>query len=202
LVFSQQRKSQKRKADTTTPTANDQLSESSPVSSADQRPRRESSRPPKQPKREASQPDSQNHPGLVPATGLGLGLGPAGTASPKKQEQQLRYCAGLVKEMLSKKHGEYAWPFYKPVDAQALSLHDYHDIIKIPMDLCTIKVRPCRTVAPLASALSLHIVARCHLNGTCVLTRGVTHRSMQGADRFFKIIVIIICILLYVYLCK
>ena len=68
-----------------------------------------------------------------------LGIGLAGTASPKKQEQ-LRYCAGLVRDMLSKKHGEYAWPFYKPVDARALSLHDYHDIIKHPMDLCTVKV--------------------------------------------------------------
>ncbi|KAJ3615253.1 hypothetical protein NHX12_018821 [Muraenolepis orangiensis] len=124
------RKSQKRKADTTTPTANDQLSESSPISSADPRPpRRESSR---QPKREASQPDSQNNSGLV------LGIGPAGKSSPEKPEQ-LRYCSGLIKDMWSKKHGEYAWPFYKPVDAQALSLHDYHDIIKHPMDLCTVK---------------------------------------------------------------
>ena len=34
----------------------------------------------------------------------------------------------------------YAWPFYHPVDAVALGLHDYHDIIKNPMDLETIKV--------------------------------------------------------------
>ena len=34
----------------------------------------------------------------------------------------------------------YAWPFYKPVDAQALGLHDYYDIIKKPMDLGTIRV--------------------------------------------------------------
>uniref|UniRef100_A0A4W6BVI8 Bromodomain containing 3 n=1 Tax=Lates calcarifer TaxID=8187 RepID=A0A4W6BVI8_LATCA len=33
----------------------------------------------------------------------------------------------------------YAWPFYKPVDAEALQLHDYHDIIKYPMDLSTVK---------------------------------------------------------------
>lgn len=33
----------------------------------------------------------------------------------------------------------YAWPFYKPVDAEMLGLHDYHDIIKHPMDLGTIK---------------------------------------------------------------
>jgi hypothetical protein len=43
--------------------------------------------------------------------------------------------------MLSKKHAAYAWPFYKPVDAEALELHDYHDIIKHPMDLSTVKVR-------------------------------------------------------------
>ncbi|KAI3352525.1 hypothetical protein L3Q82_005472 [Scortum barcoo] len=124
-----QRKSQKRKADTTTPTANDQLSESSPVS-AETRPRRESSRPSKQPKKDASQPDSQHH--------LGGGLETGGLVTQKRQDQ-LRFCARLVREMLSKKHVAYAWPFYKPVDAKALGLHDYHDIIKHPMDLSTIK---------------------------------------------------------------
>lgn len=126
----QQRKSQKRKADTTTPTANDQLSESSPVST-ESRPRRESSRPSKQPKKDASQPDSQHH--------LGSALDSAGGATPKRQEQ-LRSCVRLIKEMLSKKHVAYAWPFYKPVDVKALGLHDYYDIIKHPMDLSTIKV--------------------------------------------------------------
>lgn len=130
LEFLQPRKSQKRKADTTTPTANDQLSESSPIST-ETRPRRESSRPLKQPKRDASQPDSQHH--------LGPGLDTGGTTTPKRQEQ-LRSCARLVKEMLSKKHLPYAWPFHKPVDVKALGLHDYLDIIKHPMDLSTIKV--------------------------------------------------------------
>ncbi|XP_049901610.1 bromodomain-containing protein 4-like isoform X4 [Epinephelus moara] len=124
-----QRKSQKRKADTTTPTANDQLSESSPVS-AETRPRRESSRPSKTPKKDTSQPDSQHH--------LGGGLETGGTVTQKRQDQ-LRFCARLVREMLSKKHVAYAWPFYKPVDVKALGLHDYHDIIKHPMDLSTIK---------------------------------------------------------------
>lgn len=122
----QPRKSQKRKADTTTPTANDPVSASSPVS-ADSRPRRESAQPFKQPKREASQPDSQHH--------LGSSL-EAGATAP-----HLRFCARLVREMLSKKHAAYAWPFYKPVDVKALGLHDYHDIIKHPMDLATIRVR-------------------------------------------------------------
>uniref|UniRef100_A0AAZ3P9X9 Uncharacterized protein n=1 Tax=Oncorhynchus tshawytscha TaxID=74940 RepID=A0AAZ3P9X9_ONCTS len=117
----QLRKSQKRKADTTTPTANDQLSESSPVATEPPRPRRESSsRPLKQPKRDPAQPDSQHH--------LGLGGG-----------EQLLFCGDLIRDMLSKKHIAYAWPFYKPVDAHALGLHDYHHIIKHPMDLGTVK---------------------------------------------------------------
>ncbi|XP_045145292.1 bromodomain-containing protein 3 [Echinops telfairi] len=53
--------------------------------------------------------------------------------------EHLRYCDSVLKEMLSKKHAAYAWPFYKPVDAEALELHDYHDIIKHPMDLSTVK---------------------------------------------------------------
>lgn len=55
--------------------------------------------------------------------------------------EQLQYCIDILKEMLSKKHAAYAWPFYKPVDAEALQLHDYHDIIKYPMDLSTVKVQ-------------------------------------------------------------
>ncbi|XP_022622338.1 bromodomain-containing protein 3-like isoform X2 [Seriola dumerili] len=56
-----------------------------------------------------------------------------------RQSEQLKYCSEILKEMLSKKHTAYAWPFYKPVDAEALQLHDYHDIIKYPMDLSTVK---------------------------------------------------------------
>lgn len=58
-----------------------------------------------------------------------------------KLTPQLRYCSGVLKDLLSKKHAAYAWPFYKPVDASSLGLHDYHEIIKQPMDLSTIKVR-------------------------------------------------------------
>nr|XP_023677573.1 bromodomain-containing protein 4-like [Paramormyrops kingsleyae] len=134
--LTKQRKSQKRKADTTTPTANDQLSESSPAASEPKSgkslPRRESSRPAKQPKKEA--PDSQHHLGV----GIGAALGAGGAPGPKQQEQ-LRYCAGIIRDMLSKKHAAYAWPFYKPVDVESLGLHDYYDIIKHPMDLGTIK---------------------------------------------------------------
>ncbi|KAL0992630.1 hypothetical protein UPYG_G00095980 [Umbra pygmaea] len=130
-----QRKSQKRKADTTTPTANDQLSESSPAESKSGKtlPRRDSARPPKILKKET--PDSQHQ------LGLGVPMGPGlGGHSPKQQEQ-LRYCAIVVREMFHKKHAAYAWPFYKPVDVEALGLHDYHDIIKHPMDLASIRLK-------------------------------------------------------------
>ncbi|GAV07802.1 hypothetical protein RvY_17599 [Ramazzottius varieornatus] len=55
------------------------------------------------------------------------------------KKRQMDYCKKIVNVMLSKQHADYAWPFYKPVDAEALGLHDYHRIIKKPMDLSTIK---------------------------------------------------------------
>lgn len=57
-----------------------------------------------------------------------------------KLSERLRYCSTILKEMFAKRHAAYAWPFYEPVDAVALGLHDYHDIIHQPMDLGTIKV--------------------------------------------------------------
>ncbi|XP_029617873.1 bromodomain-containing protein 3 isoform X3 [Salmo trutta] len=56
-----------------------------------------------------------------------------------KLGEQLKHCEVILKEMLSKKYTAHAWPFYKPVDAAALELHDYHEIIKHPMDLSTVK---------------------------------------------------------------
>ena len=53
---------------------------------------------------------------------------------------QLKYCNQLLKELFSKRHLEYAWPFYKPVDVKGLGLIDYFDIIKQPMDMGTIRV--------------------------------------------------------------
>jgi hypothetical protein len=53
---------------------------------------------------------------------------------------QLKYCNQLLKELFSKRHLEYAWPFYKPVDVKALGLTDYFDIITQPMDMGTVKV--------------------------------------------------------------
>ncbi|XP_038836646.1 bromodomain-containing protein 4-like isoform X5 [Salvelinus namaycush] len=141
VPMAKQRKSQKRKADTTTPTANDQLSESSPAESKSGKtlPRRESVRPTKLIKKEA--PDSQHHLGLGIGLGLGGPGGPGVGAHSPKQQEQLRNCSSLVRDMLHKKHAAYAWPFYKPVNVDMLGLHDYHDIIKHPMDLATVKLK-------------------------------------------------------------
>ncbi|MXQ93501.1 hypothetical protein E5288_WYG021185 [Bos mutus] len=120
------KKGVKRKADTTTPTTIDPIHEPPSLppepKTAKLGPRRESSRPVKPPKKDV--PDSQQH--------------PAPDKSSKVSEQ-LKCCNGILKEMFAKKHAAYAWPFYKPVDVEALGLHDYCDIIKHPMDMSTIK---------------------------------------------------------------
>uniref|UniRef100_J3RYH8 Bromodomain-containing protein 2 n=1 Tax=Crotalus adamanteus TaxID=8729 RepID=J3RYH8_CROAD len=126
------KKGVKRKADTTTPTPTAIIAtsggESSPsapsvleAKAAKVPARRESGRPIKPPRKDL--PDSQQHQ----------------TSKRGKLSEQLKYCNGILKELVSKRHAAYAWPFYKPVDASALGLHDYHEIIKHPMDLSSIK---------------------------------------------------------------
>ncbi|XP_076233030.1 homeotic protein female sterile isoform X8 [Calliopsis andreniformis] len=111
------KKGVKRKADTTTPTANsfEPLYKLDPKN-AKIPTRRESVRQIKKPQ----------HP-----TGK----------SKEKLSEALKSCNEILKELFSKKHSGYAWPFYKPVDAELLGLHDYHDIIKKPMDLGTVKTK-------------------------------------------------------------
>ena len=58
-----------------------------------------------------------------------------------KLSEQMKYCNLIIKELFSKKHNSYAWPFYNPVDVQMLNLPDYYEIIKQPMDLGTVKVK-------------------------------------------------------------
>uniref|UniRef100_A0A4W5N6D3 Bromodomain containing 3 n=1 Tax=Hucho hucho TaxID=62062 RepID=A0A4W5N6D3_9TELE len=124
------KKGVKRKADTTTPTTSAitaSRSESpSPVSDGKQgkvMSRRESTgRPIKAPKKDLVEGELGQH-----------------SSKRSRMSEQLKYCDSILKEMLSKKHAAYAWPFYKPVDAEALELHDYHEIIKHPMDLSTVK---------------------------------------------------------------
>ncbi|BFG00841.1 bromodomain-containing protein 3-like [Drosophila madeirensis] len=48
-------------------------------------------------------------------------------------------CKKIIEELLDMKHCHYAWPFYMPLNAENLGLTDYHDKIKKPMDLGSIK---------------------------------------------------------------
>ncbi|XP_042580719.1 bromodomain-containing protein 3 isoform X11 [Cyprinus carpio] len=124
------KKGVKRKADTTTPTtcAITASRSESPTAMLESKhskviSRRESTgRPIKPPKKDLEDGDVQQQ-----------------GNKKNKLNDHLKYCDTILKEMLSKKHAAYAWPFYKPVDAEALELHDYHEIIKQPMDLSTVK---------------------------------------------------------------
>ncbi|XP_075435048.1 bromodomain-containing protein 3 isoform X3 [Ascaphus truei] len=124
------KKGVKRKADTTTPTT-----------SAITASRSESPIPLLEPKQAkvANRRESGGRPIKPPKKDLEEGEVPQHAGKKGKLTEHLKYCDSILKEMLSKKHAAYAWPFYKPVDAEALELHDYHDIIKHPMDLSSVK---------------------------------------------------------------
>ncbi|XP_040180012.1 bromodomain-containing protein 3 isoform X3 [Rana temporaria] len=124
------KKGVKRKADTTTPTTSAITASrsESPVPLSD----------PKQAK-VANRRESTGRPIKAPKKDLEDGEILLNAAKKNRLTEHLKYCDSILKEMLSKKHAAYAWPFYKPVDAEALELHDYHDIIKHPMDLSSVK---------------------------------------------------------------
>ncbi|XP_050331800.1 homeotic protein female sterile isoform X2 [Bactrocera neohumeralis] len=144
------KKGVKRKADTTTPTAN--AFEMAPYAQIDSKSakiatRRESSRQVMNKKDLTFQGSA--YPlspmavaGMAPG-GMGVAGGVGGVPGVVKNKEKLsdalKSCNEILKELFSKKHSGYAWPFYKPVDAELLGLHDYHDIIKKPMDLGTVK---------------------------------------------------------------
>ena len=65
---------------------------------------------------------------------------PQHSSKPKnRMSEAMKACNEIIKEMFSKKHSAYAWPFYKPVDTEQLDLHDYKQVIKKPMDLGSVK---------------------------------------------------------------
>ncbi|XP_018676374.2 transcription factor GTE4 isoform X4 [Musa acuminata AAA Group] len=59
-------------------------------------------------------------------------------AEKKLYVQAFKSCVVLLSKLMKHKYG---WVFNKPVDAKALGLHDYYNIIKHPMDLGTVKSR-------------------------------------------------------------
>ncbi|KAG1652762.1 Bromodomain-containing protein 2 [Nymphon striatum] len=124
------KKGVKRKADTTTPTNSSESfmpqSKASKIST-----RRESGRQIKKPTKDL--PDSQVETFLILRHNIPSKKG--------KLTEQMKSCNAMIKDLFAKKHADYAWPFYKPVDAKSLGLTDYHEIIKHPMDLGTVKVK-------------------------------------------------------------
>ncbi|XP_060809601.1 bromodomain-containing protein 3 isoform X2 [Amyelois transitella] len=168
------KKGVKRKADTTTPMGSsfeggyttptiDQQSGPKPAKIST---RRESGR-----QKKTSRTGEDNFKG-----GLSPGVGGAGAShhsvmtpqlakNKEKLSDALKSCNEILKELFSKKHSGYAWPFYKPVDAELLGLHDYFDIIKKPMDLGTVKQkmdnRAYKTAAEFAADVRL-IFTNCY----------------------------------------
>lgn len=169
------KKGVKRKADTTTPMGSsfeggyttptiDQQSGPKPAKIST---RRESGR---QKKAGRTGEDSFKMGALSPGVG-GPGASHHAALTPQlakgkeKLSDALKSCNEILKELFSKKHSGYAWPFYKPVDAELLGLHDYFDIIKKPMDLGTVKQkmdnRAYKTAAEFAADVRL-IFTNCY----------------------------------------
>ncbi|CAI0449041.1 unnamed protein product [Linum tenue] len=63
-------------------------------------------------------------------------------SSSKKHGSDMAFrfgnCSSVLDKLMKHKHG---WVFNSPVDVEGLRLHDYHTIIKHPMDLGTVKAR-------------------------------------------------------------
>ncbi|KAF5096941.1 hypothetical protein D0Z00_002601 [Geotrichum galactomycetum] len=57
----------------------------------------------------------------------------------KKYDAELKFCGVVLRDLLSKKHEAYSYPFLDPVDPVALNCPNYFDIVKHPMDLSTIQ---------------------------------------------------------------
>ncbi|NXA89804.1 BRDT protein, partial [Melanocharis versteri] len=64
---------------------------------------------------------------------------PPGIIKKSQLSEQLKHCNAILKEMFSKKHAAYAWPFLKPVDVASFSTGVNQAISKCPTDLGTIK---------------------------------------------------------------
>ncbi|NXK31916.1 BRDT protein, partial [Piprites chloris] len=123
------KKGVKRKADTTTPTTSvvTASGESSAMFNArkavkarrGENEHRVTNKPLKR-----SLPHSQQSPGIIKKIQL---------------SEKLKHCNAILKEMFSKKHAAYAWPFLKPVDVASFSTGENQGIAKCPRDLRTIK---------------------------------------------------------------
>ncbi|CAH8568730.1 unnamed protein product [Dicrocoelium dendriticum] len=53
--------------------------------------------------------------------------------------EALKACSNILREISSQRYRDLNHLFLKPVDAEAMGLHDYHDVIKKAMDLSTVR---------------------------------------------------------------
>ncbi|KAN0070055.1 hypothetical protein V8E54_011636 [Elaphomyces granulatus] len=65
------------------------------------------------------------------------------SAKPKKKKYQweLKFCEEVLEELHKSKYFNIASPFYVPVDPVALNIPTYHNVIKKPMDLSTVRAK-------------------------------------------------------------
>lgn len=120
----------KRKADTTTPTTSTLTTSSESSATCN--------------KRKTVKADKGENESRIPKKILKKGL-PDSQQSPKvlkkiQLSKQLKYCNEILKEMFSKKHSAYAWPFLKSADVESYSVGEKKGVAKCPTDLGTIKV--------------------------------------------------------------
>ncbi|NWT40864.1 BRDT protein, partial [Chroicocephalus maculipennis] len=123
------KKGVKRKADTTTPTASIFTASSESSATFNERKavkacRGENERIIPNKLLKSYLPDSQQSPETLKKIQL---------------SEQLKHCNEILKEMFSKKHAAYAWPFLKPVDVASFPLGENQGTTKCPTDLGTIK---------------------------------------------------------------
>ncbi|KAH8969130.1 hypothetical protein BDL97_02G018200 [Sphagnum fallax] len=59
-------------------------------------------------------------------------------ARVKRMQELMRQVGTVLRQITQHK---WAWPFMKPVDVKGLGLHDYHEVVKHPMDFGTIRDR-------------------------------------------------------------
>ncbi|CAM6090281.1 unnamed protein product [Calypogeia fissa] len=111
-----------------TPKANQLYLNSEFVSGKDKMP------PPEKLKPKAGMGNKRGAPGKVDARDAKRAK--VESARSKRMGDIMKQCGTLLKKLISHKH---AWVFNEPVDAVKLGLHDYHKVIKKPMDLGTIK---------------------------------------------------------------
>lgn len=89
--------------------------------------------------RSGSEPPRREEPVTAPINGIVQPPVLPPPTRPARTTNQLRFIEKCVLKVLWR-HRD-AWPFHNPVDTIALDIPDYHEIVKYPMDLSTIKKR-------------------------------------------------------------